>query len=136
MATDSEQYRALVEEAKRAAARTYSPYSLYPVGSAVLADDGRVFSGCNVENASYGGTICAERTAIVKAVSEGATRFQAIAVFCEKAHECWPCGICRQFACEFGVEVDVVVEKKDGSLAVMKLKELLPRHFGPDDLPR
>ena len=122
--------------AKAAADKTYSPYSSYPVGAAVLAEDGRIFAGCNVENASYGGTICAERTAYVKAVSEGARRFAAVAVFCKKAHDCWPCGLCRQFMSEFGVDIDVVVEGADGSLKSLKLGELLPRHFGPDDLPK
>src|SRR5437660_5310948 len=110
MAGNEEKYRKLLDAAKLAAERTYSPYSGYPVGSAILAHDGKVFSGCNVEHASYGGAICAERSAVVKAVSEGSTKFAAIAVYCAKGHDCWPCGICRQFICEFGVDVDIVVE--------------------------
>lgn len=126
----------LIELARNAAEKTYSPYSHFPVGAAVLTEAGHVFTGCNIENASYGGTICAERTAFAKAVSEGSRRFNAVAVVSTKAYECWPCGLCRQFMSEFGIELDVVVEKSDGSLKSMKLKELLPCHFGPDHLSR
>ena len=136
MAEEEAMYRTLVNAARAAAEKTYSPYSHYPVGAAVLTQDGRLFTGCNVENISYGGTICAERTALVKAVSEGYTRFKAIAVVCGKAYDCWPCGICRQFLSEFGVDLDVLVESKDGSIQSLKLKELLPRHFGAQPLPR
>lgn len=134
MATDNEIFRKLIDAARSAASKTYSPYSHYPVGAAVLTTDGTVFTGCNIENASYGGTICAERTALVKALSEGFTRFQAIAVVCGKGHDCWPCGICRQFMCEFGVEIDVVVEGENRSIKSLKLRELLPCHFGPQEL--
>jgi cytidine deaminase len=127
-------YRQLLETAKQAAKNTYSPYSKYPVGAALLGADGRIFSGCNVENASYGGTICAERTAVVKAVSEGCTAFSAIAIICEKANNCWPCGFCRQFISEFGIDIDVIVEAEDGSINTLKLGELLPHNFGAKDL--
>jgi cytidine deaminase len=127
-------YRSLIEAAKEAAKRTHSPYSNYPVGAAILTTDGKVFTGCNVENASYGGTICAERTAVVKAVSEGSTAFSAIAIVCDRAKNCWPCGICRQFVSEFGVDIDVVVETEDGSIKTLKLQELLPYNFGAKDL--
>jgi len=135
MKEDQNAYQELIELARSAAEKTYSPYSHYPVGAAALTVEGRVFSGCNVENASFGGTICAERTALVKAVSEGFCRFKAVAVVCSKAHECWPCGICRQFMSEFGVDIDVIVEGADGRLQRSKLAELLPQHFGPGDLP-
>jgi cytidine deaminase len=127
-------YRSLIESAKQAAKRTHSPYSNYPVGAALLATDGTVYTGCNVENASYGGTICAERTAVVKAVSEGSTTFSAIAIVCDRAKNCWPCGICRQFVSEFGVDIEVVVEAEDGSIKALKLAELLPYNFGAKDL--
>lgn len=127
---DNETYRKLIEAARSALSRSYTPYCKYPVGSAVLTEGGTVFIGCNVENASYGATICAERTALVKAVSEGFTRFQAMAVVSAKSHDCWPCGICRQFLCEFGLDVDVVVESADGSLRTVKLRELLPHNWG------
>ena len=135
MILDLDKFKNLIDAAKAAADKTYSPYSHYPVGCALLTEDGHVFTGCNVENASYGATICAERTALVKAVSEGFTRFEAIAIVCHKGHYCWPCGVCRQFMSEFGVDIDVVVESADGSLQCLKLKELLPNHFGPANLP-
>src|SRR5437868_12920266 len=126
-------YKSLLDAAKQAAKRTYSPYSKYPVGAALLTQDGKVFTGCNVENASYGGAICAERTAVVKAVSEGYTRFSAIPVACEKSSNSWPCGICRQFMSEFGVDLDVIVERTDGSIETLTLEKLLPHNFGPGD---
>lgn len=124
--TDEAVLRDLIAAARSACENTYSPYSNYPVGSAVLADDGRIFSGCNVENRVYGGTICAERTALVKAVSEGAIRFKAIAVFCKKGNEAWPCGLCRQFIMEFGPKINVVVEDGAGRLICRTIGELLP----------
>jgi len=130
---ENEEYRDLIEAARAALGRSYTPYCHYEVGSAVLTEDGTVFAGCNVENASYSATICAERTALVKAISEGHTKFKAIAVVCAKAYECWPCGVCRQFICEFGLDVDVIVESADGSLKSVKFGELLPYHW---DLPR
>jgi cytidine deaminase len=136
LADENETFRMLIEAARSASRKTYSPYSRYAVGSAVLTHDGRLFTGCNVENASYGGTICAERTALVKAVSEGFTRFKAIAIVCGNAHDCWPCGICRQFICEFGTDIEVLVEGQDGAIKALRLAELLPHHFGPQQLSR
>ena len=130
---ENESYRKLIEAARSALSRAYTPYCHYEVGSAVLTEDGTVFGGCNVENASYSATICAERTALVKAISEGHTKFKAIAVVCKRAYECWPCGVCRQFICEFGLDVDVVVESADGSLKTVNFRELLPYNW---DLPR
>jgi cytidine deaminase len=127
-------YQKLLDTAKQAAENSYSPYSRFPVGAALLSEDGRVFTGCNVENASYSAGVCAERTAVLKAVSEGCRRFKAIAVACLKNADGWPCGICRQFMSEFGVDLEVVVEGSSGKVQVMKLSELLPRHFGPDSL--
>lgn len=124
-------YKRLLELAEVASANAYSPYSKFPVGAALLAEDGRVFLGCNVENASYGGAICAERTAIVKAVSEGCRSFLAIAVYCARARDGWPCGICRQFICEFGNTIDIVSFSTDGSIDILPIDKLLPRFFGP-----
>src|SRR5579883_3061170 len=103
----------LLKEAREACKNSYSPYSQFPVGAALLTRGGKVFSGCNVENASYGNTICAERTAIVKAVSEGYKDFEMIAVVCIKARDAWPCGACRQFISEFGAHITVVSEGKN-----------------------
>ncbi|VDM46906.1 unnamed protein product [Toxocara canis] len=93
---------ALVNAAKRAMEKAYCPYSKFRVGAALLTKDGTVITGGNVENASYGGTICAERSAVVRAVAEGHTEFKAIAVAGATAEPISPCGICRQFLVEFG----------------------------------
>ncbi|MBQ8955209.1 MAG: cytidine deaminase [Clostridia bacterium] len=111
----------------------YAPYSHFRVGACILTEDGRAFTGCNIENASYGATICAERTAAVKAVSEGATRFLAIAIAGEQ-EAAWPCGICRQFLREFGPNMRVIVGQKGGPIYTATLDELLPKSFGPEDL--
>lgn len=113
----------------------YAPYSRFRVGACILTEDGRAFTGCNVENASYGGTICAERTAAVKAVSEGATKFVAIAIAGEE-QPAWPCGLCRQVLREFGPGMRVIVGAKGGPLYTATLDELLPHSFGPEDLLR
>ena len=114
--------------------RAYIPYSHFPVGAALECADGTVFTGCNIENAAYGCTICAERTAIVKAVSEGATKFTAVAVAGEDA-DAWPCGICRQVLNEFSKDMRVICgARKTGKFTAVPLTELLPRAFGPEDL--
>jgi cytidine deaminase len=131
----SAQYEGLLQIAKEAAGKSYSPYSKFPVGAALLASDGTIITGCNVENASFGATICAERTAFVKAVSQGITSFKAVAIYASEDEVlCWPCGICRQFMSEFGIELDVITQTKTGQTALLPLTELLPKHFGPADL--
>ena len=125
--------QALFEAACEMLSRAYAPYSNFRVGAAILTDDGRVFTGCNIENASYGATICAERTAAVKAVSEGATRFTAIAVVGEKA-PAWPCGICRQVLREFGPDMRVLVGAPGQGFTATTLEAILPHSFGPEDL--
>ena len=115
--------------------RSYVPYSKFPVGSALLCADGTVFTGCNVENAAYGSTICAERTALVKAVSEGhRDDFVRLAIAGSSADYCWPCGVCRQMLYEFAPELELLVGKADRSFTKLKLYELLPHGFGPKDL--
>lgn len=114
--------------------RSYSPYSGYAVGAALLSTDGRVFQGCNIENASFGLTNCAERTALFKAVSEGAREFTAIAIAAEKAAP-WPCGACRQALNEFAPGIRVLVTW-DGQTDEKPLSELLPCGFGPKELPK
>ncbi|XP_076851419.1 cytidine deaminase b [Brachyhypopomus gauderio] len=114
---------------------SYSPYSKFRVGAALLTHDGTVFTGCNVENACYNLGICAERTAISKAVSEGYRDFKAIAIvsdLCEQFIS--PCGGCRQFMREFGAGWDVYLSKPDGSYVEMTVEELLPESFGPENL--
>ncbi|MBQ2270562.1 MAG: cytidine deaminase [Firmicutes bacterium] len=120
----------LYETAKDAAKNAFAPFSNFHVGAALLASDGRIFTGCNVENSSYGATICAERTALVKAVSEGSRDFIAIAVVSQDG-EAWPCGICRQVLYEFSPEM-LVITGNDEHLDVVKLNELLPHGFRLD----
>jgi len=116
----------LIAQAQAARERAYAPYSHFAVGAALLARDGRVFTGCNVENASYGLTVCAERVAIFKAVSEGCRDFAAIAVV--TATGATPCGACRQVLVEFGVD-QIIVARSNGSYATFTLDELVPQAF-------
>ena len=114
---------------------SYVPYSHFPVGAALLCADGRVFTGCNVENAAYGSTICAERTALLKAVSEGCrTGWVALAVAGSGEDFCWPCGACRQMLYEFAPGLRVLAARADGTFRQAALSELLPHAFGPESL--
>ena len=124
----------LLALAREAMQRSYSPYSHYRVGACLLSEDGRLFQGCNVENASFGLTNCAERTAVFKAVSEGVTQFSAIAISADRSAP-WPCGACRQVLNEFAPGIRVLVTWGDGQTAGATLSELLPHGFGPHDLP-
>ena len=124
----------LLRVAFAAAELAHSPYSKVKVGAALVAADGQVFSGCNIENASYGLTICAERVAMVKAVSSGATRFHAIAIASNLDAPMMPCGACRQFLSEFAPDLFVIVQGKTGPRFQSWLSELLPHAFGPRDL--
>ncbi|TFY76727.1 hypothetical protein EWM64_g7287 [Hericium alpestre] len=120
----------------------YSPYSNFRVGAALLAADGRIITGANIENASYGGTICAERTALVKAVSEGTRAFTALAVTSDVAEAISPCGICRQFIREFcALKMPVLLvpagyTPEKGGLKEITVEGLLPFSFGPEDLEK
>ena len=109
--------------------RSYVPYSHFPVGAALLCKDGTVFTGCNVENAAYGATICAERTAMVKAVSEGHRDFVRIAVYGDGEHYCYPCGACRQFLAEFAPDMEVLSVMGGGRYVSNRLSELMPYTF-------
>lgn len=111
---------------------SYVPYSHYAVGAALLAKDGRVFTGCNVENAAYGNTMCAERTALFKAVSEGAREFEAVAI-AARGSAPFPCGACRQSLYEFAPDLRVMVTW-DGNVRKTTLRQLLPEGFGPSSL--
>ena len=123
----------LVALAREALKRSYSPYSHFAVGAALLATDGRVFLGCNIENASFGLTNCAERTAMFKAISEGATEFIAIAIASDGAPP-FPCGACRQVLNEFSPTLRVLVTTSDTTYITTTVNELLPHGFGPKDL--
>ncbi len=114
---------------------SYVPYSHFPVGAALLCKDGTVYTGCNVENAAYGSSICAERTALVKAVSEGHTGdFVTLAVAGKGADYCWPCGSCRQMLYEFAPDLRLLIARGDGQWRTFTLRELLPWGFGPEDV--
>jgi cytidine deaminase len=127
-------YKFLIDAAKKAAANSYCPYSHFHVGAALLVAGGIIYTGCNVENSSYGAAICAERTAAVKAVSEGSIHFSAVAVIgyhdtVDDMTFCMPCGICRQFLAEFadaGLEIIVTDNRQ---IKIYTLSELLPEAF-------
>lgn len=123
--------QALIAVALQAREKAYAPYSKYQVGAALLGKSGRIYSGCNVENASYGATICAERVAAVKAVSEGETSFLALAVATDGNEPSSPCGICRQFLAEFGLDLCLILVNLDGKKIETTLSEYLPAAFGP-----
>lgn len=123
----------LVQQAIQASHHAYVPYSNYPVGAALITRDGRVFTGCNVENAAYPAGICAERTALVKAVSEGARHFSTIVVVTHGGGS--PCGICRQMLYEFAPDLRVIIADLDGIIHHdISLKDLLPLGFNGTDL--
>ncbi len=123
----------LIKTAIAVAKNAYIPYSNYPVGAALRAEDGTVYTGCNVENASYPISICAERTALVKAVSEGQRKFDLIAVATRNGGS--PCGMCRQMLYEFAPDLRVVLADLDGNITgEVILSDLLPDGFGPQHL--
>ncbi|ORX55316.1 cytidine deaminase, partial [Piromyces finnis] len=126
--------KTLIKESQKAKSFSYSPYSNFAVGAALLTKSGKIYTGCNVENASYGGAICAERTACVKAVSEGEKEFEAIAISSNSKDYIPPCGFCRQFLVEFGTKLKVISTKKNGEYKINVLEELLPDSFGPHSL--
>ncbi len=123
----------LIAQAISARRRAYVPYSAYPVGAALLTDSGSVYTGCNIEIASFGATVCGERTAAFKAVSDGERGFRAIAVVTSNGAA--PCGICRQVLYEFGPEMTVIMADAGGVITWEgSLTDLLPQGFGPKKL--
>jgi cytidine deaminase len=132
--TDNER-RALIDLAGEARRRAYAPYSNYPVGAALRTKSGRTFTGCNVENAAYPTTMCAERVAIFKAISEGEKEFEALAVVTSNGGS--PCGGCRQVMAEFGLDVAVLIADDEGRLVQeTTVAGLLPGAFTPESLKR
>ena len=121
--------RQLLEAAKKAMTMAYAPYSEFQVGAAVLGEDGKIYTGCNIENASYGATNCAERTAVFKGVSEGVRRFEKIAIVSSSGDLTFPCGICRQVLAEFMPQGKIILEGKAGDIKEYTVKELLPEAF-------
>lgn len=125
----------LIDEAIKAREFAYSPYSNFKVGSSILCDDNKIFSGCNVENVSFGGTNCAERTAIFKAVSEGYRKLYAVCVVGSFEDHTYPCGICRQVMVEFAhKDIPVIVAKSKEEYVVHKLSEIIPYGFTKNNL--
>ena len=130
--TSREEQEKLIQVALRARKWAYAPYSNYPVGAALLTESGRVYDGVNVENAAYPVTICAERVAVFKAVSEGEHKFDTIAIVTDNGGS--PCGSCRQVLAEFGLETVILLADKNGELITeTTLQELLPQAFTPKD---
>jgi len=119
----------LIKLAKEAKEFSYSPYSKFRVGAALLCKDGRVYTGCNIENAAYGPSNCAERTAIFKAVSEGNKEFEKIAIITDSQSPEYPCGVCRQVINEFAPNLEIIVAGESGEFRVTTLAELLPHAF-------
>lgn len=131
----------LIEMAYEAREMSYAPYSHFKVGAALLAESGKIYKGCNIENAAYTPTNCAERTAFFKAISEGERRFTAIAIVGGKEDEdklefCAPCGVCRQVMMEFcnPKEFQIILSRGKNERKIYRLEELLPIGFGPDNL--
>jgi cytidine deaminase len=123
----------LIAEARNAAERSYSPYSKFRVGAVVVASDGTEYRGCNVENAAYGASICAEANAITTAVADGVREIDTIAVACLDGEGCSPCGNCRQLMREFSVK-RVILTNETGAPVEYALDALLPMSFGPENL--
>lgn len=125
----------LVSLAVKIRENAYVPYSGFHVGAALFADNGKIYTGCNVENASYGAAICAERTAIVKAISEGARKIMAIAVSSDSNLPTMPCGICRQFLSEFcSSNMPLYLSNRNGEYKVFSFEEILPHSFKQSDM--
>ena len=123
----------LMDCARKARENAYSPYSHFAVGAALLCEDGTLFEGCNIENASYGLTNCAERTAIFKAVSEGHIKFKALAVVADTEGPCAPCGACRQVMAEFKIPL-IIMGNLMGNIKIVTIEELLPFSFSECDV--
>lgn len=123
----------LMDCAIKARENAYSPYSHFAVGAALLCEDGTLFEGCNIENASYGLTNCAERTAIFKAVSEGHIKFKALAVVADTEGPCAPCGACRQVMVEFKIPL-IIMGNLMGDIKIVSMEELLPFSFSESDV--
>ncbi|MCC5910348.1 MAG: cytidine deaminase [Clostridiaceae bacterium] len=128
------EYKDLIKKAREAQKKAYVPYSNFPVGAALLTKSDKVYTGCNIECASYGGTNCAERTAIFKAVSEGDKDIEAIAVVGVQEEYTFPCGICRQVIVEYGKDIKLIIGKNENEYKVFTIDELLPHSFSPEDL--
>ncbi|WP_352419860.1 cytidine deaminase [Proteiniborus sp.] len=124
----------LICKALKAREKAYVPYSGFKVGAALLSKSGNIYTGCNIESVSFTPTICAERTAISKAVSEGDREIEAIAIVGNLQQYTFPCGVCRQVIREFGKDATIIIAKNEDEYKVFKLEDLLPHSFGPEEL--
>lgn len=130
-------YKILVSKAFEGRSNAYVPYSNFKVGAAILMEDGSIYTGCNIENASYGATNCAERTAIFKAISDGHKEIKAIAIVGLENDYTYPCGICRQVIAEFAAEdIKIIIAKNKDEYIVKNLEEILPGAFTKKDLQK
>jgi cytidine deaminase len=132
----AKRYHELVRIAQEAKQRAHAPYSQFPVGAALLSTDGRVYAGCNIEISSYSLTLCAERTAIFKAISEGERNFKAIAVVSDDPECTPPCGACRQVLWDLAGNIDIVMANPRGKRKIVKLSRLIPNAFDRRNLER
>ena len=127
-------YKKLIKASINSQKNSYSPYSNFKVGASVLCDSGKIYSGANIENSSYPAGICAERVALSKAISEGETKFVAIAISCSGNNYPYPCGICRQFMAEFDKDIKIIVAKTENDFTEYTLSKLLPHSFNNKNL--
>ncbi len=127
-------YNTLIQKAFEAKKNAHPPYSNFHVGAALLTEDDKIYTGCNVENSTFGLTLCAERTAIFKAMSEGERKFKAIAIASDSPDYITPCGSCRQIIYDHCGEIDIICSNGKGEYKVFKTSELLPHAFGDKDL--
>ncbi|MCC6953985.1 MAG: cytidine deaminase [Deltaproteobacteria bacterium] len=126
--------KSLIDAAKNAASNSYSPYSRFAVGAAILCENGEVYSGCNVENAAYGSANCAERSAIFTAISAGCREVRVVVIYTPTESPAAPCGACRQVINEFGPDAEIVSTCKTEKVIRSRLSDLLPHAFGPKNL--
>jgi len=127
--------KTLIERALAATRTAHVPYSHFPVGAALLTKAGKIYTGCNIESSSYGLTMCAERVALFKAISEGETQFAAIAITTKNRQLCPPCGACRQVLWDLAGDIDVILTVDEKDSKVIRVSELLPEAFDEGFLP-
>jgi cytidine deaminase len=127
-------YKELIQAARKAKKYSHSPYSKFRVGAAVLTKSGKIYTGCNIENSSYSLTVCAERTALFKAVSEGEKKFLAMVISTDVKDFISPCGACRQVISDLAGDIDIILTNGVGKTKIMKMTDLLPLPFTPKNL--
>lgn len=132
---DIDIYKKLINCALDSRNKAYTPYSNFKVGASVLTESGKIYGGCNIENASYTPTVCAERVAIFKAIYDGESKIKKIAVVAKENSFTYPCGVCRQVIREFcSNDCEIIIVKNEQEYKIIKFSELLPYSFGPEDL--